>query len=190
MKPSGYLVIIAVLCTSASSIFIRLSGMSPLVIAFYRMAVSAAFLGVPFLRDKNGYRSVARRDLVLCVFSGFALALHFAAWIASLSFTTVAASTVLVSLSPIFVALFAFCFAMAFGVIWEIYEFSMDWFLQTNMQKYALESGEPLIGQAALMDTMKDLIVDAIGAFVVSVIGYISLKYNKGWLERFHIRRA
>ena len=51
------------------------------------------------------------------------------------------------------------------------------------MQKFALESGELLVGRNALTDTMKDLIVDSIGAFVMSVIGYISLRYKKGWIE-------
>jgi len=64
----------------------------------------------------------------------------------------------------------------------------MDLFLDSNMQTYALENGTPLIGQAALVDTMKDLIVDALGAFSISVIGYISLKHEKGWLSRFQLK--
>ena len=51
------------------------------------------------------------------------------------------------------------------------------------MQKFGLEDGTGFVGRAALIDTMKDLIVDAVGAFVMSVIGYISLKYKKGWVE-------
>jgi len=81
--------------------------MPPLIIAFYRMAFAAAFLALPFVLRK--YRAelftVSRRDLVLCGASGLALAAHFATWIASLSMTTVMASTVLVSCSPFFVAL-------------------------------------------------------------------------------------
>ena len=92
------------------------------------------------------------------------------------------------SLSPVFVALFAFCFAVSLGVIWEIYEFTADCFFYTNMQKFALESGEPLVGQQALMDTMKDLVVDMAGALFVSVIGFISMKRKKGWLARFQLR--
>ena len=59
-----------------------------------------------------------------------------------------------VSMSPAFVALFTFCFALALDVLWEIYEFTVDALFQTNMQKYALEGGEALTGQAALQDTM------------------------------------
>lgn len=107
-KPPGYLVILAVLLTSSSSIFIRISAMPPMVLAFYRLAFSAAILAVPFLLGTD--KKISRRDLVKCAFSGAALALHFATWIASLGMTTVAASTVLVSSSPIFVALISAVF--------------------------------------------------------------------------------
>ena len=66
------------------------------------------------------------------------------------------------NLSPVFIAVFAFCFALAMGAVWEIYEFTMDSVFGTNMQKYMLDNGTALIGQAALQDTMKDIIVDAI----------------------------
>ena len=83
------------------------------------------------------------------------------------------------NLSPLFVVVLPFCFALALGVVWEIYEFTADALLHTNMQKFALESGEPLVGRNALMDTMKDLIVDTLGALVMSIIGYVSLKHKK-----------
>ncbi len=83
------------------------------------------------------------------------------------------------SLSPIFVALFAFCFALSCGAVWEIYEFTFDDLLGLNMQKYALESGEALVGHLALMDTMKDIIVDALAALLISVLGYMQLKAGK-----------
>ena len=91
-------------------------------------------------------------------------------------------------LTPFFVALFSFMFAIMLGVLWEVYEFTFDGLLGLNMQKFMLESGEQLIGRAALADTMEDLIVDMGGAFVMSVIGYISLKYKKGWVESMIIK--
>ncbi|HBD64559.1 MAG TPA: hypothetical protein DC038_09010 [Clostridiales bacterium] len=75
-------------------------------------------------------------------------------------------------LSPFFVALFAFCFALASGAVWEIYEFLADCVLGTNMQKFMLGDGTVLVGQAALRDTMTDLIVDALSSLTVTVIGY------------------
>ena len=83
-------------------------------------------------------------------------------------------SNVNVSLSPLFVSLFAFCFALAMGALWEIYEFSVDKILGLNMQKHTTEFGIPLSGAAALGDTMKDIIIDAIAAFAVAVIGFFT----------------
>ncbi len=79
-------------------------------------------------------------------------------------------------LSPFYIALFSFCFALTAGVVWEIYEYLADGLLSLNMQKYALADGTKLIGREALSDTMDDLIVDAIGALVITILGYYSLK--------------
>lgn len=68
---------------------------------------------------------------------------------------------------PIWFAIFAFCFALAIGAIWEIFEFSVDQLLGTNMQK------------SGLVDTMWDLIVDAIGALITATVGFIYLKRKK-----------
>ena len=130
------------------------------------------------------FYKVPHWDTILHTFSGVALG--------ALGFSVVSllnkSKNIQMSLSPAFVAIFAFCFALSLGTIWEVYEFVMDLFLDSNMQTYALENGTPLIGQAALVDTMKDLIVDALGAFSISVIGYISLKHEKGWLSRFQLK--
>ena len=93
------------------------------------------------------------------------------------------------NLSPAFVAFFTLCFAVFLGAVWEIYEFTADSILHTNMQKFALEDGTALVGRDALWDTMKDIIVDTVGALVMSVIGYISLKYKKGWVEKLLLHR-
>jgi len=82
-------------------------------------------------------------------------------------------------LSPFFVALFAFCFALAAGGVWEIYEYVMDGALGLNMQKFALADGTQLIGHSALVDTMNDLIVDAVSALIISTLGYYSIKSPK-----------
>ena len=78
-----------------------------------------------------------------------------------------------VNLSPIFVVLFAYCFAVTMGVFWEIFEFSVDRLLGYNMQKFRLP------GQDGLVDTMQDLIIDSIGALITSIIGWIYLKKGK-----------
>lgn len=76
---------------------------------------------------------------------------------------------------PRFVALFAFMFAVGMGALWEIFEFGMDQLFGLNMQK------------SGLIDTMWDLIVDACGAMVISVLGwsYLSKAGNNSFLERW-----
>lgn len=69
---------------------------------------------------------------------------------------------------------FSFCFAVAGGALWEIFEFSVDVILGTNTQTYALPNGIPFIGQHALVDTMTDLIVDTLGS-----IFFIIFKLSK-----------
>ena len=94
-----------------------------------------------------------------------------------------------VNLSPLFVSLFAFCFAIMLGVMWR-YTSSFStacWVL--NMQKFALEDGTLLVGREALQNTMKDLIVDSIGALITSAMGYISLKHKTGWLDSVLIKK-
>ncbi len=109
-------------------------------------------------------------------------------------------------LSPIFLALVAFCFSMTIGVLWEFFEFIMDVFFGKDMQKDAVIQGivstclsgstkAPTVIEniksvavngkelgiegyldIGLFDTMKDLIVNFIGAVVFSVIGFFYVK--------------
>jgi len=86
-----------------------------------------------------------------------------------------------INMKPGFVAFFAFMFSLGMGVIWEIFEFSMDRLFGMNMQKEML--GDP----SGLTDTMWDLIVDAMGALVIAVLGYgyIKTARNESFLERW-----
>jgi len=74
------------------------------------------------------------------------------------------AKTIRLNLKSGFVALFAFMFAMTIGTVWEIFEFIMDSWFGLNMQR------------SGVTDTMWDLIMDFIGAFVISSLGYLWLK--------------
>ena len=85
------------------------------------------------------------------------------------------------NLSPLFVCLFAFCFSVTIGSLWEIYEFLGDGLFGLNMQKFMTAQGELLVGHDALRDTMKDIIVDVLGALLASVIGMISIRRGARW---------
>ena len=113
-------------------------------------------------------------------------------------------------LSPIFVAVVAFCFSMTIGVLGEFFEFASDMLLKTDMQKDYIISSissvalDPLNSNKAiqikdiqnivingealnvhgyidigLIDTMKDLLVNFVGAVIFSIIGFFYIK-NRG----------
>lgn len=159
---------------------LRIEIPSNMLILYTIFLYSAIYLG----EVKSFYYNVSNWDNILHTFSG--------AMIGALGFSIVTllnkTEEVPMNLSPLFVALFSFCFAVTLGVVWEFYEFTFDGLLGLNMQKFALENGTQLIGRAALTDTMIDLFVDAVGALIISIIGYISLKYNKGWIEKLQVR--
>lgn len=115
-------------------------------------------------------------------------------------------------LSPLYLAIAAFCFSMTIGVLWEVFEYSADTFFGKDMQKDTVVSAinstmldptksnkivqisdisdvvivhsdgsEEALGvggylDVGINDTMKDLIVNLIGAVVFSVIGYFYVK--------------
>ncbi|AFJ01824.1 putative membrane protein [Methylophaga frappieri] len=84
-------------------------------------------------------------------------------------------------LRPGFVALFAFLFALGVGTLWEIFEFAMDTLFGLNMQKTMFSD------TTGLTDTMWDLMVDAIGALMMSLLGYgyLNKSSSNGFLARF-----
>ena len=130
------------------------------------------------------------------------------------------------NMSPVFVALVAFCFSMTIGVLWEFFEFSMDMIFHTDMQKdtvisllstVTLDPSRQNIAivlsdisktvitgtengaitntaingylDIGLFDTMKDLIVNFVGATVFSIIGYFYIKYRGEGKRGNFIRR-
>jgi drug/metabolite transporter (DMT)-like permease len=95
-----------VLAVSASAIFIRLADAPAVAIAFWRCAFGAAVLLPPALFRKD--RFPRDRALYAGIASGVALGAHFGFWISSLDYTSVAASVVLVSTQPVFVAVLAY----------------------------------------------------------------------------------
>jgi len=98
--------IIGVISVSFAAIFIRLAEAPSLVIAAYRLCLASLIIApVAWARSRDELRRLSRKQLVLALLSGAFLALHFALWITSLSYTSVATSVVLVTANPIFVAI-------------------------------------------------------------------------------------
>lgn len=102
-----------VLAVSCASVFIRFAQADApsLSIAAFRLTLAALFLQpVAWLRHRRELTKLKASDLGWMLAAGVFLALHFATWITSLEFTSVASSVVLVSTSPLWVAFFAWLF--------------------------------------------------------------------------------
>lgn len=103
---------IALSATSFSSIFIRLTPASALVIAFWRQFLASIFTFLLIIFSKQFKHSVnfSRNNFLYFLLAGFFLALHFATWILSLSYTTIAQSLVIVNASPAMVVILGYLF--------------------------------------------------------------------------------
>lgn len=105
--PTPYLVLLGgVLAVSVSSIMVRYTTADPLVVAFYRMLLTAILLA-PVAAKQDGLR-MDRKSLRLSVLSGIFLAAHFASWFWSIRLTSIASSTILVDTHPLWVLLISF----------------------------------------------------------------------------------
>src|SRR6266853_6274389 len=104
--------IVAVLATTYAGPIVRFAAAPALAIAFWRLTLVLPVTGVLALSEGSGERGAVhsatptgtapRSPLPLMILSGALLALHFWSWIASLRYTSVASSVVLVSLKPVF----------------------------------------------------------------------------------------
>jgi len=101
--------VIGVFFVSWASILIRLAQSPPTTIAFFRMFFSSLMIlaAVPFYRSGWYER---RTDFWISALSGIFLGLHFYTWIASLSYTSISSSVVLVTTQPVFVAILGYLF--------------------------------------------------------------------------------
>lgn len=106
-----FALVVATLAVSTSSIFIRYAqadGAPSLVIAALRLTFATLLIApVVLTRHLDEIKHFTRTELLLGVFSGIFLAVHFATWITSLEFTSVASSVVFVGTGPLWVALFS-----------------------------------------------------------------------------------
>jgi drug/metabolite transporter (DMT)-like permease len=133
---------IGLIAISFASIFIKLCEAPSLVIAAYRLTIASIFY-IGFTRIRSGpiLAVYSKPQLKLVLFSGIFLTIHFATWITSLKFTSVASSVVLVQSAPIFVAIGSFIFlrerpskltmlgiliALLGSVIISAHDFSLD----------------------------------------------------------------
>lgn len=97
---------IGVAAISTGAIFVRLAEAPSLVTAAYRVGLASVLLApAACFRSRTELTGLSRNDVGLALLAGFFLALHFATWIASLDYTSVANSVVLVNTNPLWVGL-------------------------------------------------------------------------------------
>jgi drug/metabolite transporter (DMT)-like permease len=108
--PPQFILVLGIFAVASASLLIRFAQREAgsLVIAAYRMGLSGLIL-IPFAlpRHSDELRKLGRRELGLAGLSGLFLAIHFATWILSLQYTSVASSVVIVTSNPLWVALLA-----------------------------------------------------------------------------------
>lgn len=110
--PPNVALVLSIIAVSTASVLIRMSHAPPIVIAMYRMVFSTLILLPYFLFTGgiNKVRKIGLNKILFLISIGIFLAIHFASWITSLSFTSVASSVVFVHIDPIFVSLISHYF--------------------------------------------------------------------------------
>jgi drug/metabolite transporter (DMT)-like permease len=122
---AGFVLPIGVLAISFASIFIKLCHAPPFVIGAYRLTLAAVVLLIWSIPRSN-WRNLLRlglRDILASLLAGLFLSFHFAFWITSLRYTSVASSVILVTTNPLFVALismFLFREKLSAALVWSI----------------------------------------------------------------------
>jgi len=117
--------VVAVLAVSTSAILVRWSTAPSSVVAFYRVLFTTVLLApLVVTRHAGSLTDLSHRDLLVACATGVALAVHFASWFESLTWTSVAASVTLVQAQPLFVAIGAWAllnerisFKVAVGIV-------------------------------------------------------------------------
>lgn len=96
-------IIIGVFSVALSAIFVKMTSADSGVTAFYRMLFSILIMSPVFLmKYTHEIRKLSKRDWIFTAIAGIFLAFHFILWFESLNYTSVASSTVLVTLQPLF----------------------------------------------------------------------------------------
>ena len=99
--------VVGVLAVSTGAIFARLADAPALVIAAYRVGLATlVLLPVAWFTARQELLNLSLTEFKLAMLSGLFLALHFATWISSLDYTSVANSVVLVNTNPLWVGIF------------------------------------------------------------------------------------
>jgi len=102
----GIGLLLGVFAVSTGAVFVRAAEAPALVVAAYRLGIVTIILApIAWFKAKNEFKNFSSRDLKFTLLAGLFLALHFAAWISSLDYTSISSSVLLVTTNPIWVGL-------------------------------------------------------------------------------------
>jgi len=106
MKKHYWALVAGVIAVAFAAIFIKKAEAPSIVIAAYRLGIAAIIITpIALIKARTELKILTIKEYLMAVASGGFLALHFALWISSLRYTSVTSSVVLVTASPIFVAI-------------------------------------------------------------------------------------
>ncbi|AIQ24230.1 DMT family transporter [Paenibacillus sp. FSL H7-0737] len=103
--PIPILMLIGIVAISFSAIFIKWSAAPASIQGMYRLLFTSLLM-LPFAKPYSGAAfALRKKDWIMLVLSGTMLALHFLLWMGSLKYTSVASSTMIMALEPVFIML-------------------------------------------------------------------------------------
>jgi drug/metabolite transporter (DMT)-like permease len=161
---------VGIIAISTASIFIKLCEAPALSIAAYRMTFASLIL-LPLASYQKIWKGWNKGEGGWLILAGLFLALHFSFWIASLKFTSVASSVVLVSTNPLFVGLGG----------WLFFKEALGWNLMLGIFLSVIGSGLISFGDISL--SKEALLGDGLallGAITASGYLLIGRKMRKG----------
>ena len=188
----------SVLVVSSAAIMIRFAqseGVSSLAIAAWRLGIAAfvlIFIGAAKATARTELANISRKNLLLAGLSGVFLAAHFAAWISSLQYTSVASSVGLVTTNPIWIALFSWLvfreklgkwllLGIAAAILGSVFIFAAD----ARLETLSAGANPPLGNSLALVGSLTIcgyLLIGRRLRTTMSLLPYIVLTYSSAAL--------
>ncbi len=185
MRAKPYVTLfIGVLSVSFAAIFIRLADAPPLVIAAYRLTIASIILiPIATVKSLKSLSKLSRHDMPLILLSSLFLALHFALWITSLSYTSIASSLILVTSHPAFVAVISY-------FLWgeRLEKLAISGIAVTLIGVIVVNYGGFTFGSQAMLGNLLALIAGfAMGAYLliggqlrarIDILSYLTILYT------------
>ncbi|MCM2534776.1 DMT family transporter [Neobacillus pocheonensis] len=168
-KPVGFLLTVSIIAISFAAIFVKWSEAPATIISMYRMYLACVLLLPIVIVKRREFINLSKSEWLFLCIAGVFLALHFALWFESLKLTTVASSTIILSLQPIVALLGGFL----------IYKERTS--ISTLMSIGISIIGVVMVGWGDFGLSSKSVIIGDILSFlsVLAIVGYLLIGQNK-----------